>query len=120
MLPPLGAHTPASKIFRISSFGTASGFNRRIDRMVRMISNRSAAFADSSDNDISSRLLASVYISVETEFRWSAIMPEAPTIDFWLSMGSTYTYLTVTRPRPSRILLYEKECQLRSLEPGSA
>jgi hypothetical protein len=38
---PLGAHTPASKIFRISSFGTGSGFSRRIDRVVRMISNRS-------------------------------------------------------------------------------
>ena len=37
----LGAHTPASKIFRISSFGTGSGFSRRIDRVVRMISNRS-------------------------------------------------------------------------------
>jgi len=36
----LGAHTPASKIFRISSFGTGSGFSRRIDRVVRMISNR--------------------------------------------------------------------------------
>jgi hypothetical protein len=37
----LGAQVPASRIFRISSFGTGSGFNRRIDRVVRMISNRS-------------------------------------------------------------------------------
>jgi crotonobetainyl-CoA:carnitine CoA-transferase CaiB-like acyl-CoA transferase len=28
MLPPLGAQTPTSKIFRISSFGTGSGFSR--------------------------------------------------------------------------------------------
>jgi hypothetical protein len=35
------AQTPASRIFRISSFGTGSGFSRRIDRVVRMISNRS-------------------------------------------------------------------------------
>ena len=41
MLPPLGAQTPASRIFRINSFGTESGFNRRIDRVVLMISNRS-------------------------------------------------------------------------------
>jgi hypothetical protein len=32
MLPPLGAHTPASRILRINSFGTGSGFKRRIDR----------------------------------------------------------------------------------------
>jgi cytochrome c len=49
MLPPLGAQTPASRIFRISSFGTGSGFSRRIDRVVRRIPNRSAAFANSSD-----------------------------------------------------------------------
>jgi hypothetical protein len=42
MLPPLGAHTPASRIFRIKSFGTGSGFSRRIERVVLMISNRSA------------------------------------------------------------------------------
>jgi hypothetical protein len=41
MFPPLGAHTPASNTLRINSFGTGSGFNRRIDRVVRMISNRS-------------------------------------------------------------------------------
>src|ERR1700746_3120679 len=41
MLPPLGAQTPASRILRISSFGTGSGFSRRIDRVVRIISNRS-------------------------------------------------------------------------------
>jgi hypothetical protein len=44
MFPPLGAHTPTSRIFRINSFGTGSGFSRRIDRVVRMISNRSAVF----------------------------------------------------------------------------
>jgi hypothetical protein len=44
MFPPLGAHTLASRIFRISSFGTGSGFNRRIDRVVLMISNRLAVF----------------------------------------------------------------------------
>ena len=49
MLPPLGAQTLASRILRISSFGTGSGFSRRIDRVVRMISNKSAAFANSSD-----------------------------------------------------------------------
>jgi hypothetical protein len=43
MLPPLGAQVPASKIFRISSFGTGSGLSRRIDRVVRIISNRWAA-----------------------------------------------------------------------------
>jgi hypothetical protein len=43
MFPPLGAHTAASKIFRIRSFGTGSGLTRRIDRVVRIISNRSAA-----------------------------------------------------------------------------
>src|SRR5208282_4685935 len=41
MLPPDGANTPASRIFRINSSGTGSGFNRRIDRVVAMISNRS-------------------------------------------------------------------------------
>jgi hypothetical protein len=48
IFPPLGAHTPASKIFRISSFGTGSGFSRRIDRVVRMISNRSVVSAAAS------------------------------------------------------------------------
>src|SRR6202023_1158303 len=38
IFPPLGAHTPASRILRISSFGTGSGFSRLIDRVVRMIS----------------------------------------------------------------------------------
>src|SRR5215469_5502869 len=41
IFPPLGAQTPASRIFRISSFGTGSGFSRRIDRVVLMISNTS-------------------------------------------------------------------------------
>jgi hypothetical protein len=45
MFPPLGAHTPASTILRIRSFGTGSGFSRRIDRVVLMISNRSVVFA---------------------------------------------------------------------------
>ena len=35
---------PASRILRISSFGTGSGFNRRIERVVLMSSNRSAVF----------------------------------------------------------------------------
>src|SRR6516225_8761152 len=41
ILPPLGAQTPASRISRISSLGTGSDFSRRIDRVVRMISNKS-------------------------------------------------------------------------------
>src|SRR5688500_18386101 len=43
VLPPFGAHTPACKIFRISSSGTGSGLSRRIARVVCMISNRSVA-----------------------------------------------------------------------------
>jgi hypothetical protein len=38
MFPPLGAQTPASRILRISAFGTGSDFSRPIDRVVRMIS----------------------------------------------------------------------------------
>src|SRR5271157_3299544 len=45
MLPPDGANTPASRIFRINSAGTGSGFKRRIDRVVAMISNKSGAFS---------------------------------------------------------------------------
>src|SRR5215471_15814442 len=45
IFPPLGAQTPASRIFRINSFGTGSDFSRRIDRVVRMISNRSVVIA---------------------------------------------------------------------------
>jgi hypothetical protein len=37
------------RILRISSFGTGSGLSRRIDRVVRMISNRSAVFIVASD-----------------------------------------------------------------------
>jgi hypothetical protein len=48
MLPPPGAHAPASRILLISSFGTGSGFNRRIEQVVRMISNRSYAFRTAS------------------------------------------------------------------------
>src|SRR5215471_6528848 len=48
MFPPLGAHTPASRILRISSFGTGSGLSRRIERVVLMISNRSVLLAVSS------------------------------------------------------------------------
>src|SRR5215469_7664216 len=44
MFPPLGAQVPASKILRISSLGTGSRFSRRIDRVERMISNRSLVF----------------------------------------------------------------------------
>jgi hypothetical protein len=44
--PPLevaaaGAQVPASRIFRINSFGTGTGFSRRIEQVVLMISNRS-------------------------------------------------------------------------------
>src|SRR6266481_1085408 len=42
MLPLDGADTPASRIFRINSAGTGSGFSRRIDRVVAIISNRFA------------------------------------------------------------------------------
>ena len=55
MLPPLGAQTPASRIFRINSFGTGSGFKRRIDRVVRIISNRLAVSAMSSGIPFSAR-----------------------------------------------------------------
>src|SRR6516225_2575594 len=41
IFPPLGAQTPASMIFRLYSFGTGSGLSRRIERVVRIISNRS-------------------------------------------------------------------------------
>ena len=47
-LPPLGAHEPASRIFRIRSLGTGSNFNRRNDRVVLMISNRSIVLVVSS------------------------------------------------------------------------
>lgn len=47
MFPPLGAQTPASRILRISSFGTGSGLSRRIERVVRMISNGSGSTASS-------------------------------------------------------------------------
>src|SRR5215472_2923488 len=45
MLPPDDADTPASRILRINSAGTGSGFKRRIDRVVAMISNRSGVFS---------------------------------------------------------------------------
>src|SRR5581483_5732108 len=41
LLPPFGAHTPASMILRISASGTGSGLSRRMARVVRMISKRS-------------------------------------------------------------------------------
>jgi hypothetical protein len=47
MLPPLGAHTAASRSFCTNAAGTGSGFKRRIDRVVRMISNRSVVGARS-------------------------------------------------------------------------
>jgi hypothetical protein len=47
MLPPLGAQTPASSIRRSKASGTGSGFSRRIDRVVRMISNSSAVMVSS-------------------------------------------------------------------------
>src|SRR5207302_1884531 len=46
MLPPDGAEIPASRIFRINAPCTGSGFSRRIDRVVAIISNR---FGNSSD-----------------------------------------------------------------------
>jgi 2-hydroxychromene-2-carboxylate isomerase len=98
MFPPLGAQTPAWMIFRISSFGTASGFNRRIDRVVQIISKRSVGLAISFQILYSSGFHALFYTSRNrTESSGSAIMGESPPIDFWLSMGSTYTYLTVMR-----------------------
>ena len=48
MFPPLGAQTPASRILRISSFDTGSGFSRRIDRVVLMISKRSVGHCNAS------------------------------------------------------------------------
>ena len=42
------AQTPASGIFRIKSFGTGSGFSRRIERVVLMISNRSMVLGSAS------------------------------------------------------------------------
>jgi hypothetical protein len=48
MFPPLGAQTPASRILRINSFGTGSGFNLRIERVDLMISNKSAVLAAAS------------------------------------------------------------------------
>jgi hypothetical protein len=39
--------------------------------VVRMISNKSAALADASDMTSPPACLASAYISVETEFRWT-------------------------------------------------
>src|SRR5258707_8104515 len=39
MLPPEGAAVPASRILLISASGTGSGFSRRIERVVWMISN---------------------------------------------------------------------------------
>src|SRR5262244_2045242 len=39
--PPLGAHCPACRIWRMSASGTGSALRRRIERVVWMISNRS-------------------------------------------------------------------------------
>jgi hypothetical protein len=41
-----GANTPASRIFWINAAGTGSGFCRRIERVVCIISNRTEAFSD--------------------------------------------------------------------------
>ena len=46
MLPPEGADTPASRIFLTKAGGTGSGFNRRIERVVCMISNRTETSSD--------------------------------------------------------------------------
>jgi hypothetical protein len=43
MLPPLGAHTAACRSFCTNAAGTGSGFSRRIDRVMRMISPEFAA-----------------------------------------------------------------------------
>src|SRR5258708_29018468 len=42
VFPPLAAPSPAWRIFWISSSGTGSGFSRRMDRVVVMISNTSS------------------------------------------------------------------------------
>src|SRR5712671_3329342 len=41
ILPPFAAKVPASSTCLSSAAGTGSGFSRRMDRVVRMISNRS-------------------------------------------------------------------------------
>jgi hypothetical protein len=41
VLPPLGAHWAACRILLISSYGTGSGFSRRIARIVLMTSKMS-------------------------------------------------------------------------------
>src|SRR6185437_17182099 len=41
ILPPLAAKVPACSTWFSNAFGTGSGFSRRMDRVVRMISNRS-------------------------------------------------------------------------------
>src|SRR5438067_12646761 len=46
MFPPEGAETPASRIFLTNAGGTESGFNRRIERVVCMISNRTETSSD--------------------------------------------------------------------------
>src|SRR5262249_21491452 len=45
VLPPFGAHTPASRILRMSASGTGSGRSRRIARVECMISKRSLSEA---------------------------------------------------------------------------
>jgi hypothetical protein len=74
MFPPLGAHMPASRILRTSSFGTGSGFSRRIDRVVRIISNRSAVFAAASDI-VHAPVLRAVIVASKPPLGGRATMP---------------------------------------------
>ncbi len=46
ILPPDGADVPASRTFRIKAAGTGSGFNRRIERVVCIISKRTDTSSD--------------------------------------------------------------------------
>jgi hypothetical protein len=58
MFPPEGADTAASRILRINAAGTRSGFNRRIERVVCMISNRRDGSSDmASTTELSVSLL---------------------------------------------------------------
>src|SRR6266481_7391232 len=67
MLPPDGADTPASRIFRINSAGTGSGFSRRIDRVVAMISNRFAVSSGMTPSRPSVRLHIPGYTKARAE-----------------------------------------------------
>ena len=45
ILPPLAANVPHSRMLLSSALGTGSGFSRRMDRVVRIISKRSNSVA---------------------------------------------------------------------------